>query len=376
MADTTDAFDTSRFDPSRFQPDRPVPPLQPSGWGQAFAALPPEDAPPEAWAAIAARLPAATRDARRARRYGPRAAGMALAAGVAACALAVALWWPGRQASPPPVVASSAPAPASVASAAAASTDAASTMTSPPVAAHGGPLEAGVQPDSTSEATDAGAMTQQTAARAHPALPTPARGERPRRRTSPQRPAADAVTLPVERRMAAGATAPPLDTDDAALAHAGRASHAVPASVTDVPAGLSAHTSQVQASSEGGIEHGSGHGSGIGIAGVGPASEAGDGAPGLDALQTRSQQLEYLLGQVRDPSVGTGPGALLAAELDARLARIDTALAAAPADDPASLGALWQARVDALERALAFESRLRALAAEGRGFDGALVGVD
>ena len=180
--------------------------------------------------------------------------------------------------------------------------------------------------------------------------------------------------------MAAGSAVSSPDTADAVLAHAGGMDDAVPAVATELSAALSAPATLVLAPSEDSSRQSAGDSieSGIekGIAGIDLASGADEGAAELGALQARSQRLEYLLGQVRDTSVGTGPGALLAAELDERLARIDTALAAAPSDQPASLGALWQARVDALERALAFESRLRALAAEGRGFDGALVGVD
>ncbi|GAB6195961.1 hypothetical protein [Lysobacter xanthus] len=72
-------------------PDSSIPRApQPSGWGEAFAALPAESPPADAWASVARRLPTAA--ARRGRL--DRRAGFALAAAVAALAVGVVLTRP------------------------------------------------------------------------------------------------------------------------------------------------------------------------------------------------------------------------------------------------------------------------------------------
>lgn len=95
----------------------------------------------------------------------------------------------------------------------------------------------------------------------------------------------------------------------------------------------------------------------------------------LDTLYTASAQLETLLSFARDTRVESGPAAALASAFDAELATIDAQLAQ-PGLAAGEQHALWQARVDTLQRSAGFESNLRLLAADGGRLDGALVSID
>lgn len=97
--------------------------------------------------------------------------------------------------------------------------------------------------------------------------------------------------------------------------------------------------------------------------------------PDLEQLYDLSAQLETLLALSRDPRVESGPAAALSSDFDAALALIDDRLAL-PELPAAERVSLWQARVDTLQQAAGFEGQLRLLAAQGRRFDGTLVGVD
>lgn len=100
-----------------------------------------------------------------------------------------------------------------------------------------------------------------------------------------------------------------------------------------------------------------------------------DADTALETLYTASAQLETLLTYARDTRVESGPAAALAGAFDAELATIDAQLAQ-PGLATAEQRALWQARVDTLQRSAGFESTLRLLAADGGRLDGALVSID
>jgi hypothetical protein len=95
----------------------------------------------------------------------------------------------------------------------------------------------------------------------------------------------------------------------------------------------------------------------------------------LETLYIASAQLETLLTFARDTRVESGPAAALASSYDAELANIDARLAQ-PGLEVGQQRALWQARVDTLQRSAGFESNLRLLAADGGRLDGALVSID
>ena len=99
------------------------------------------------------------------------------------------------------------------------------------------------------------------------------------------------------------------------------------------------------------------------------------GDPVLERLYAESAQLEALLAYARDDRVASGSAAALAAQIDARLAAIDAALAQ-PSLTPAEQHALWRERVETLRALGGFESTRRWLSAQGERYDGALVRVD
>jgi hypothetical protein len=114
---------------------------------------------------------------------------------------------------------------------------------------------------------------------------------------------------------------------------------------------------------------------------AGPATEVArldvakdSAAATLQPLYAESARLETLLSLARDDRVASASAALLADELDARVAAIDASLVQPDLDDGERLR-LWQARVDALRQAAGFESTQRLLAAQGRS-DAMLVSVD
>lgn len=103
---------------------------------------------------------------------------------------------------------------------------------------------------------------------------------------------------------------------------------------------------------------------------------AADPAPStLAALQAESALLEALLAHARDGRVASGSAAAMAAELETRVAAIDTALAD-PLLAPDRERALWSERVQALQALVSFEGTRRWLAANGEHYDAALVQVN
>lgn len=100
---------------------------------------------------------------------------------------------------------------------------------------------------------------------------------------------------------------------------------------------------------------------------------AGDAAT-LTSLYTQSAQLEGLLARMRDDRMSTGPAAVLAEQLETRVALIDASLAE-PALDDARRTDLWRERVDALRQLAGFASTQRWLAAQGESYDAQLVAV-
>ena len=94
----------------------------------------------------------------------------------------------------------------------------------------------------------------------------------------------------------------------------------------------------------------------------------------LAEVQQESARLEALLAMAHDDRVGSGTGAMLAAQLQSRLSQIDSVLASDAIDDDERL-ALWDARVDTLRDLTGLETTERWFAAEGRAYDTALVQV-
>ena len=93
------------------------------------------------------------------------------------------------------------------------------------------------------------------------------------------------------------------------------------------------------------------------------------------ALQAESARLEALLPLLADDRVASGTAALLAGELELRLAAIDAGLRD-PALDPQAQEQLWRSRVETLHALVQFEGERSWLAAQGSRFDTALVQVD
>ncbi|OHE86958.1 MAG: hypothetical protein A2579_01340 [Lysobacterales bacterium RIFOXYD1_FULL_69_11] len=94
----------------------------------------------------------------------------------------------------------------------------------------------------------------------------------------------------------------------------------------------------------------------------------------LAVLQQESARLEALLALAHDERVGSGTGAMLAAQMQSRLSQIDSVLASGAINDDERL-ALWDARVDTLRDLTGLEATERWFAAEGRAYDTALVQV-
>ncbi|WP_149196592.1 hypothetical protein [Luteimonas suaedae] len=95
----------------------------------------------------------------------------------------------------------------------------------------------------------------------------------------------------------------------------------------------------------------------------------------LEALYVESAQLESLVPLMQDTRVSSGSAALLAGELETRLALIDAALTQPGLSRDREL-ALWQARVDILRTLAGFEGTRRWLAANGSHYDPVLVRID
>ena len=101
-------------------------------------------------------------------------------------------------------------------------------------------------------------------------------------------------------------------------------------------------------------------------------------AAGIDALadlHAESLELESLLRYARDERVSSATAAMLAGELDARIAAIDEGLRQPGLSGEEQL-ALWRERVEVLRSAAGFEGTRRWLAASGNRYDAALVQVD
>lgn len=385
MADAAPPFD---------RPSPPPAPVPPRDWAEAFAALPQETAPADAFAALAVRA----RTLRRARRHRAWRSGLALVATLACAAVGLALWsvrGDMRAAAGPAgpvhsahsadhahgladaVDANALPAAATPGVRTADGGGASPTSPTSPGAERSTDPRAGQAVDASTAIADASPSAAHPASRA--ALPGPRRGERPRRPTAPRPSTAETLTVPVERRLAV--VGPPAESGTGA----GLGADADTVDTDTVDTGSGGATSapmRIAASAE----------SAVGTAGAAlppssadtqptaSAAESGAAQAGADdslqRLQARSAQLETWLASLRDTSVGTGPGALIAAEFDDRLSGIDAALAVVPSERADVQRELWQARVALLQRALGFERDLRALAAEGRDYDGALVAVD
>lgn len=104
------------------------------------------------------------------------------------------------------------------------------------------------------------------------------------------------------------------------------------------------------------------------------AGPQGDGDD-LESLYAASAQFESLLALARDTRVESGPAAVYASALDARVAQIDAQLTQLDLE-PSQQTRLWRARVDTLREAADFEADLRMLAAQGQSFEGTLTHLD
>ena len=111
------------------------------------------------------------------------------------------------------------------------------------------------------------------------------------------------------------------------------------------------------------------------VASADVATAGTDAPPTTEALQAESALLETLLAHARDGRVASGSAVAIAAELETRVAAIDTALAD-PGLAPAREHALWRERVQALQALASFEGTRRWLAANGEHYDAALVQVN
>jgi hypothetical protein len=116
---------------------------------------------------------------------------------------------------------------------------------------------------------------------------------------------------------------------------------------------------------------------------VAPSGEDVDAAVAIDAaagdpladLHAESRELESLLRYARDERVSSATAAILAGELDDRIAGIDAALRQPGLAQDEQL-ALWRERVEVLRSAVGLEGTRRWFAANGTRYDAALVQVD
>lgn len=95
----------------------------------------------------------------------------------------------------------------------------------------------------------------------------------------------------------------------------------------------------------------------------------------LVRLQQEAAQLEALVALARDDRVTSAPAAVMASQLDGRIALIDVALSDSQLAETERLQ-LWQQRVSALRELAGLETTQRWLAANGESYDGALVSLD
>ncbi len=105
-----------------------------------------------------------------------------------------------------------------------------------------------------------------------------------------------------------------------------------------------------------------------------PATSSANDHDALQSLYAQSAQLEYLLAQVQDERVASGPAAALAGQFETRLALIDASLSQ-PSLEAGQRADLWRERVDALQQLVGFQSTQRWLTAQGERYDGQLVAV-
>lgn len=111
------------------------------------------------------------------------------------------------------------------------------------------------------------------------------------------------------------------------------------------------------------------------VAGALDGDDTRRGGDDLESLYAASAQLESLLALARDTRAESGPAAVYASTLDARVAQIDAQLTQLDLE-PSQQTRLWRARVDTLREAADFETDLRMLAAQGQSFEGTLAHLD
>jgi hypothetical protein len=310
-------------------PSRP----SPADWNAAFAALPLERAPSDAWARLSASLPG--REPGHASAAAPRAdvqrrsrvrVGLAAAASVA-FALPMA-WWLGTSADAPTR------SPASVVAG-----TASPARTSPPVRRDPGPAAVPVEAASRPATSAASAIS----ADVHVERPRPA--------------------------ATASRTVPGIEPD-AAVAHDGArdASHAMPAAIA-----ATARDADADADGDADADAGAGPGAGS-ERDLGTASTASDEAARLAELRRESARLEALVAYARNDSMASAPVAVMSASIDDRIRLIDSALMQ-PGIDDVQRSSLWSERVGALQELASLEGTQRWMAAHGTSM-GAVARVD
>jgi hypothetical protein len=292
--------------------DANIPPRsQPDDWNTAFAALPLERAPADAWARLADLLPQpsappAASGARPANRRRRLHVGFAAAASVA-FALPMA-WWLGT----------STEAPTRAPSALAADT--------------GAPV-----PTPSAQHDPAPAA----AAAAH-ATPTPAVTRRAEHLVKP-------IPSPrAARERSAASTRTPADSGDAGSRTA-----------TGLDTRVAAVSSQTAMSEPG--------------SGAGPVSPPATAPTSTDAsrlseLRRESARLEALVAYARDDRMASAPVAVMSASIDDRIRLIDSALMQPDLDD-GQRSSLWSDRVGALQELASLEGTQRWMAAHGASMD-------
>lgn len=292
--------------------DANIPPRpQPDDWSTAFAALPLEPAPRDAWARLARALPPERGAARAtpgmpARR--PVRRRIALAA-VASVALALPVtWWLGTS--------TQAPLPT------AAAVDVTSSRSTPPTRHR----------DATPAAPADHAAKPPVAIAARGPTDTPAR-------RATLAPAVRAVTPPRTRGPANAALAAGASSVDTS------ATSVTPAALPTDARGGGAIAPRVD----------------TGEAGITASSRLAD-------LRRESARLEALVAQARDERMASAPVAVMSASLDDRIRLIDAALMQSGIDEM-QRASLWSERVGALQELASLEGTQRWMAAHGASMD-------
>lgn len=307
--------------------DANIPPRpQPGDWNAAFAALPLEPAPAEAWSRLAARLPAATHARAKPGMPMPRRRRAVVGGLAAAAAIAFALPMAWRLGTPEPMRVQA-------------------------------PVGVAAQPDAPSRA-------------GHPAggraaVAVPRAMDASHAVTGAERRLSAATGMSIAAAPTANAVADDNHNDTMRAAGGAREAPVLPASPRAALRGASPPASRGDAVA-----------SSRPVAPSQPvaASTDSDAAPPTDdaarlvALREESARLEALVAYARDDRLTSAPAAVLSATLDDRVRLIDTALMQ-PDLDASDRASLWGERVGALQELASLAGTQRWLAAHGASMD-------